>query len=303
MTPPPSGRQITLRHGDQELTVVEVGAGLRAFTWGGRDVLDAYPVSEIAPGAHGQALLPWPNRLQDGAYDFGGARHQTPISEPERDNAIHGLTRWLNWEVRAAGPARAELATLLHPQPGYPFTLALQLDYELADDGLTVTLSATNEGDGPLPFGAGFHPYLSPGGPAVDSARLRLPVATALEVNERMLPTGQTHAIGGEDDFRQLRAIGSQVLDGCFTELERDADGRARVELAGADGRTVTLWLDESWPFVQIYSGDTLPAGLRRQGLAIEPMTCPANAFRSGTGLLTLAPAQTFRGSWGLRLT
>ena len=302
MTPPPSGQQVTLRSADQELTVVEVGGGLRSYRWGDRDVLDGYAIDEVAPGAHGQALLPWPNRLEDGSYAFAGEQHQTPLSEPERRNAIHGLTRWRNWVVRVAEPARAELAMLVHPEPGYPFTLSVRLQYQLGPDGLTVTLVATNEGHGPLPFGAGFHPYLSPGGPTVDPARLRVPAATALEVSERMLPTGRRHPVRGEEDFRRPRTIGVQVIDGCLTDLERDGDGRAHVELEGPDGRTVTLWLDQRWQLVQLFSGDTLSPALRRRGLAVEPMTCPANAFRSGEGLLRLGPGETFSGSWGLSL-
>lgn len=300
---PPSGRQVTLRAHDQELTVVEVGGGLRAYTWGGRPVLDPYPETAMAPGGHGQALLPWPNRLGDGAYEFEGTRLQTPVSELERRNAIHGLTRWSNWVVAEEAPDRARFTLILYPQSGYPFTLALALTYTLAADGLTVTLQATNEGDGPLPFGAGFHPYLYPGGERVDDARLRLPVTTALEVDERMLPTGGTHPVSGpREDFREARGIGSAVLDGCFTDLVRDADGRARVRVEGPDGRTVVLWCDERYRFLQLYTGDNLDPALRRRGVAVEPMTCPADAFRSGIGLLRLAPGERFEARWGLTL-
>lgn len=299
----PSGRQVILRAHDQEVTAVEVGGGLRAYTWGGRPLLDAYPEDEMASGAHGQPLLPWPNRLRDGAYEFAGSHHQTPLSEPELGNAIHGLTRWCNWVVEEEAADRTRLTLTLHPQPGYPFLLRLGLTYAVSPEGLTVTLEADNQGPGRLPFGAGFHPYLHPGGERVDGARLRLPARTALEVDKRMLPTGGTHPVTGPgEDFLAAREIGAQVIDCGFTDLERDPDGRARVRLEGADGRTVTLWCDGSYDFLQAFTGDTLDPALRRRGLAVEPMTCPANAFRSGTGLLTLDPGGRFRGQWGLTL-
>ena len=50
-----------------------------------------------------------------------------------------------------------------------------------------------------------------------------------------------------------------------------------------------------------VFTGDALPEPeRRRQGLAVEPMTCAPNAFNSGDGLLTLAPGETFRGQWGI---
>lgn len=299
----PSGRQVTLRGHDQELTVVEVGGGLRAYTWGARPLLDPYPESDMAPGAHGQPLLPWPNRLDGGAYDFDGEHQQTPISEPELGNAIHGLTRWRNWVIEEEEPQRVRLAIMLHPEPGYPFLLRLALTYSLSPEGLTVTLDAENQGIRSLPFGAGFHPYLHPGGERVDGARLSLPARTALEADRRMLPTGRTHPVEGPaEDFLTAREIGGEVVDGCFTDLQRDAAGRAWVRLRGGDGRTVALWCDEAYRFLQVFSGDTLAPALRRRGLAVEPMTCPANAFRTGTGLITLEPGERFQGRWGLTL-
>ena len=49
------------------------------------------------------------------------------------------------------------------------------------------------------------------------------------------------------------------MLDACFGDLIRDADGRARVRLAGEQS-TVTLWLGEAYRFVMVYTGDTLAA-------------------------------------------
>jgi aldose 1-epimerase len=49
-----------------------------------------------------------------------------------------------------------------------------------------------------------------------------------------------------------------------------------------------------------VYSGDTLEPGERRTGLAVEPMTCPPNALRSGTDLVVLRPRARWTGSWGI---
>jgi aldose 1-epimerase len=288
-----SGEQVELVYGDQAAVVVGVGGGLRRYSVDGRDVLDAYGADEVCPSGRGQLLVPWPNRIEDGSYELGGSRYQLALDEPERRNAIHGLVRWSEWSVAERAPERAVLEHTLYPTPGYPFALALRADYRLAGGGLTVRLEATNVGVEPCPYGAGQHPYLAVPGERADDVELQVPAVTVLESNERGLPVGES-SVGGELDFREARRIGPTVLDHCFTGLERDADGRARVRV----GET-TLWVDESWPCLMVFTGDPLP-DVARQSIAVEPMTCAPNAFRTGDGLVVLEPGATHSGSWGI---
>jgi aldose 1-epimerase len=291
----PSGVQVELAHGDQRVVVVSLGGGLRLYEAGGRPILDGYEAEEICPSGRGQLLLPWPNRIEDGRYEFDGESYQLALDEPARQNAIHGLTRWVEWAVVAQEPARAVLGHTLHPTPGYPFALALRAEYGLADEGLTVRIEATNVGVRPCPYGAGAHPYLAVEAERVDGVELQVPAGTVLESNDRGLPVGETPA-EGELDFREPRPIGSTVLDHCFTGLQRDADGRARARVGGT-----TLWVDESWPYLMVFTGDPLP-DVARRSVAAEPMTCAPNAFRSGAGLVVLEPGETHSGSWGVAL-
>ncbi len=62
---------------------------------------------------------------------------------------------------------------LLHPQPGYPHTLRLAVEYLLDDSGLTVRTTATNVGASACPYGAGPIPYLTVGTPTIDSVTLQ----------------------------------------------------------------------------------------------------------------------------------
>ena len=82
-----SGEQIELRAGEQRAVVAEVGAGLRSYTIGDGDVLDGYAADELAPSGRGQVLAPWPNRIEDGRYEFAGRSHQLPLTEPASSNA------------------------------------------------------------------------------------------------------------------------------------------------------------------------------------------------------------------------
>lgn len=292
MAATPSGEQFELRFGDQHAVVTEVGAGLRAYSAGGLELLDGYAADELASSGRGQLLLPWPNRIRDGTYRFDGREHRLPLNEPERGNAIHGLVRWAGWTLAERADGRVVLEHVLHPQPGYPFTLGLRVEYSLAAGGLTVRTTATNAGAEPCPYGAGSHPYLAV--QAVDEAVLRVPARTVLESDERGIPVG-AQTVAGELDFREPRPLGDVRLDHCFTELERSEDGLARVELDGT-----TLWADESYPYLMIFTGDALPTAERRRSVAVEPMTCAPNAFASGDGLIVLEPGETHAAAWGI---
>jgi aldose 1-epimerase len=295
----PSGEQIELRAGDQRAVVVEVGAGLRDYRHGDTQVLHGYGRDEIAGAGHGQLLLPWPNRIGEGAYSFDGVTHQLPLNELERRNAIHGLVRWLPWLVRDREPNRVSLEHRLHPQPGYPFALRLTADYQLTAEGLAVRLGAVNEGDGPCPFGAGAHPYLTLRAP-VDGLELRVPAATVIRSDERGLPRETVDVDADGLDFRDRRPIGATVLDHCFGTLDRDSDGIARVTLDDpASGDGVTLWVDAAYPYLMVFTGDPVP-DVNRRALAVEPMSCPPDAFRSGEALVQLQPGESWSGSWGI---
>ncbi len=301
----PSGEQYVLELGAQRAVVTEVGATLRAYAVGDREVLDGFPPDQMSSGGRGQLLLPWPNRVDGGRYTFDGATHQLPLNEPEKQNAIHGLTRWRSWRLVARAPARVALGLLLHPQPGYPFTLALEVVYTLSPEGLEVGTTARNLGARPLPFGAGQHPYFTVGLPRVDAALLHLPARTRLLVDSRSLPRGAAPVAGTEYDFNAARPVGPLALDTCFADLVPDDHGRVRVNLAHPGGAPrLTLTLDAAYQFVQVFTGDTLadPAA-RRRGLAIEPMTCAPDAFNNGKGLRILAPGERFTARWSLAVS
>jgi aldose 1-epimerase len=296
----PSGEQFEIHSGNQRVVVVEVGAGLRAYTVGDQALIDGYGEEEMASAGRGQLLIPWPNRLEDGAYEFGGRWHHLPLTEPEARNAIHGLVRWTAWSVGERDADRVVMKHRLHPQPGYPFSLTLTVEYSLSDAGLSVTSSATNIGREACPYGSGAHPYLTLGTETVDTLLLRAPGRTMLHTDARGIPAGATPVAGTDYDFRQSRPIGATTLDNAFADLERDDDGRARVELRHPERRTrLTFWLDGSYRYLQLFTGDALPS-VNRRSLAVEPMTCPPNAFRTGEGVIVLEPGESATAAWGI---
>ncbi len=218
----PAGQQFEIHRGPQRATVAEVGGGIREYAVGDRAVLDPYPAGAMCDGAHGAPLIPWPNRLADGAYTFDGTDFGVALTEPGKHNAIHGFLRWLCWQALEHESSRVVMGTRLYPLMGYPFTLDVRVAYELGDDGLVVATTAANLGDRACPYGAGQHPYLSPGVGRIDDCILELAAATRIRTdNERQLPAGTAAVDGTDFDFRAGRRLGSQELDTPFTDLAR----------------------------------------------------------------------------------
>jgi aldose 1-epimerase len=305
---PLSGQQIELVLGDQQVTVTDVGAKVRRYAVGGRDVFTPFDADEPAPACHGAILAPWPNRLRDGRYAVDGVQYQLDITEPARMTALHGLVMWQRWslaQVDDAQHARGEAATLelrLAPRGGYPFDLLLRATYRLTAAGLHVQVVTTNLGTRPAPYGIGFHPWLSPGGAPLDECTLQVDAATRVTVDDRLLPVG-SEPVSGPFDLREARSARGVDLDDAFLDVVRDEDGLSWVRLTGPDGRTAAVWMDESMDTWQVCTGDHIsPVGIRRTGVAAEPQSCIADAFRTGERLVRLAPGRSHEVTWGAAL-
>jgi len=303
-TLPLTGAQFEIAAGDFTATVTELGAGLRTLALNGKPLIRTYAPDELPPAGAGQLLTPWPNRIDQGRYSFHGASYQLDISEPARDNAIHGLTRWASWRVTAQAPDHVELGLDLLGRTGYPFCLELRVSYHLsADDGLEVALRARNSGSRAAPFGAGAHPYFRVGAGLVDEWELQLPAECWQPTTDRGIPAGEPADVtGGDYDFRSGRRIGDTVLDHAFTVLAADSDGRAWARLSGAEAQ-IAVWLGPGYPWLQVFTGDPLGADARRRAVAIEPMTCPPNAFITGIDLATVEPGESVAYRWGVLAT
>ena len=299
---PLTGSQYEIAAGDYRAAVTELGAGLRELSRAGRPLITGYQPDELPPGAAGQLLAPWPNRVDHGRYAFDGAQYQLDLSEPEQANAIHGLTRWENWAPVRQQDDRVILTHTLPARPGYPFCLRLEAEYRLDPaGGLEVTITARNEGSRRAPYGTGSHPYLTARTSLVDECFLTLPAGRWLPAGPRDIPSGPAKDLtGGPFDFRQRRRIGTTSINHAFTALERDAAGKAWAWL-GADTIRVGLWAGDGYPWLQVFTGDTLPEGHRRRAVAIEPMTCPPNALATGQDLVVLDPGGSVSHSWGIR--
>jgi len=294
----PSGRQLEIRSGRYSATVTEVGASLRRLEHDGRPLVRPYDVDELAPAYSGAILAPWPNRIADGRYTFDGQEHQLPVNEVERMTALHGLVLWEPWEVLQHTGSAVTLEARLFPRPGYPFRLDLVVTYSLGENGLSVLLGAVNVGVTPAPYGCSLHPYLVAGDGAVDDWTLELPAAEVLDVDpERLLPLSLGPADKLGFDFRSQRSLEGVAVDHAFTGVTWSPAGEAVAVVRAADGQGVAMHWDRRCPWVQVHTADRPEPRLDRTGLALEPMTCPPNAFATGEADV-LPPGGHHRARW-----
>jgi len=300
---PPSGRQYGIAHGDSQAQVTQVGATLRRYTVDGRDVVDGFGVGERATDGRGQVLAPWPNRLTDGRYRYGDHDCQAPLNEPSRHDAIHGLVRWLDWSPVVHDPTSVTLSCAIRPQPAYEWQLDLEVTYALDDSGLTVIFHAANAGTERAPFGVGFHPYLMLGTTSIDGLQLTVPADSYLDPSGPAGRPAMAPVAATPWDFTQPIRVGSTQLDTAFGGLIRGNDGRAVARLDDPDsGRSVQLWVGDAYRYLMVYTADQVGQPERRRGaVAVEPMTCPPDALRSGIDLIELDPGESWQGTWGLR--
>ena len=302
--------ELTLTRGDLRLVIAPYGASLRGLSHAlpnGRreDIITGYSGAAGKVGGQGDVLIPFPGRVAQGRYTFGGRTYQMEKNDKEGPNAIHGFLRQTIWDMEQPSPDEAIFTTSLAPDahPGYPFSLGVRVTYRLSDAGMECAFAIGNLGDSPAPVAAGFHPYFTVGSEWIDTDTLHVPFASYLEFDSVLIPTGRVLPVAGTPlDFRQPRSIGALAFNTCYLGPARDPDGLARIRLSDPSAqKSLTVWLDSAFDYVVLYSGDPLPDSHRRRALAIEPMTCGSDAFNHPAwGLVTLEPGQTVSGTWGV---
>jgi aldose 1-epimerase len=297
-----SGTQWSIEADGHRAVLAEVGGVLRSYFADQVQILDGFEADEVSPASAGQILAPWPNRIRDGHYTFEGQAHQLALTEPDRHNAIHGLTNWARWTLaeRTAGSVTLEFE--LPAQIGYPWWLTLRTTWSVSVDGLRCDQQVVNNSTTNAPWGYSVHPYVQLTGVAVNDILLHVPARTRILADARLLPIGAVKVTGTEYDYSEPRRIGDAVLDTTFGEIDHDADGITAVTIADpASPAKVVVWADDKFKYWQVFTGDTLSGERFRRSVAIEPMTCPPDAFRTGRDLIVLEPGQTWSASWGIK--
>ena len=254
---------------------------------------------EVRPLYRGAILAPWPNRVGGGQWTWQGQPQQLALTEPDRGHALHGLVAWAEWSPTSVDEAAVTLGTTVWPQPGFPFCLHLEVEWALdAADGLTCRLVAVNAGSGPAPYGCSIHPYLVAPGGTLDDWRLELHAERELLVGDDLLPTELT-----EPHPRTTSAAGRRWpvrRSTTPTPTSPSTSGaQATATVVDPAGAGTRITFTDGTPWVQVCTSDW-PGPSHRAAVAIEPMTCPPDALRSGTDLVVLEPGAQHQTWWRL---
>lgn len=295
----PTGDQFELTRGGSRAVITQVAAALREFSVDGVHLTEPYSDSVTPPFGDGIVLAPWPNRVRDGKWVLDGQTLQLDITEPARDNALHGLLRVAPYLVVERAESSITLAATVYPQHGYPFRVATTVTYELVDGGLRVIHTATNESGAPAPVAFGTHPFFRIGDVPTEEVTLTLHAGTRFDVDDRLNPLAEV-PVDGDFDLRGGRLVAELELDTAFGGLA--PVDRVVATLTAPDGRRVSLWQDENHGYSQVFTTRSFPKdGGLGLAVAVEPMTAPPDALNSGLGLKWLEPGETWSVEWGIQ--
>ncbi|MFJ2620306.1 aldose 1-epimerase family protein [Glutamicibacter sp. NPDC087344] len=297
----PNGLVLTLRAHGYTAQVATVGAAVASLEYQGRALVRSFDPDGVRPVYAGALLAPWPNRVIDARYSWDGAEHQLAITEPARGHALHGLVVNTDFQLVEHSESSVQLSALIPVQEGYPAAVRLDVEFTLGSEGLRTVATATNHGPGEVPFGWGSHSYLVAPGGSVDEWILHLPAENIqLTEGERLIPQGtvRVREQAPELDFQTPRPLGSTFIDHAYTGLAASSAGIYRVSVTDATGAGSQMTWDQACPWVQIHTADRPEPELNRTGLAVEPMTCPPDAFNSGADVVRLVPGASHEAAW-----
>ena len=239
----------------------------------------------------GKILAPWPNRIKDGKYSFNKKDYQLPINEVSKNNSLHGLVANCLWEVLFQSESKVVLQYLLNQPEIYPGKLELQVTYEIIESGIEITVLSENVGELSAPYGVSIHTYLVSGALVKNNELfLQIPADQFLEVDaERLLPIKLQPVVGTNFDFIHSKKISDLFIDHAF---KYSSDNPRSISLLNKDGQGTEVIFDDLSKWIQIHTADRDLQADSRMAVAIEPMTCPPDAFNSGIDLIVLEPGK-----------
>jgi aldose 1-epimerase len=314
-----TGTVYTLRRNGGPLAEIWPAHGFNCLRWrittaeGPHDLLYTAPdwhTNPVPTRSGIPILFPFPNRIRDGKFSQGWNNYQLPLNDSTRKNAIHGWAPRHPWRVFGYGAD--EDAAWIHGEfqmsvdaPEirglWPSDAVLSVIYRFTERSLRLESRVKNVGDGPLPFGLGFHPYFRfpCGDESIDHFKLLAP-ARSIWTSVDNLPTGERQPVADAINWNTPRQIAGTPLDTLYTDLgaiAEHADGLLlRAELGHAHNPGVLqVWTSRD------FRDEVLFTPPHRQAVCIEPYTCATDAVnlaerKIDAGWQVLPPGEVWTG-------
>jgi aldose 1-epimerase len=241
-------------------------------------------------------LIPFPNRIENGRYEFRGKYYHLPLNHGK--HAIHGLISDKTLEVISTNEDKNGASIKFGYSydgslPGYPFKYDTSITNSLVKGrGFICDTVITNIDVSPIPVGDGWHPYFRTKG-KVDRLQLKIPSKYRVEVN-KLIPTGNLIP----EEYTKPVTIGDTKYDTGFVLEENEGITATEIFDPELDIKIVVWQETGKWKYnyLQVYIPDN------RSSIAIEPMSCAADAFNNKMGLIILEPGQSFYATCGVNL-
>jgi len=280
---------------------------------GGENLVDGYSTPaemQSQNGVRNGILAPFSNRIPDGRFSFAGQTHRIEPVLAHEALVFHGFARALLFVLAQSSEENGAHTLIFRAEispadfSGYPYRLAIEVEYRFVGHDVTIDIRGINRDDRPLPFAAGWHPYFRlPGTTSIDDLLLTLPSRTAIETNEYLIPlrNPQGGLFKRNDTLFLHTPLAGHVVDACFTDLIASANGLYETRLENPhDGSSLTVWQERG--HMHVFTGDTL-ARDRRRSIALEPVETPTNAFNQAelADAITLQPGETRSFRFGVR--
>jgi len=285
------------------------GAGLNrweissdTFTW---NYIAGYEKEEdFIKKYNGVILAPFPNRLKNGAYSFSNHRYQLEVNQPQEGHSLHGFLYDKSFSIRSIDSDESKITLHLGydytgDNQAYPFQFMLDLLYIWDGEKLDIITEVENKGTSEMPFGLGWHPYFTfP--VSVNELIWTMPSSYIYEVDENKIPTLEKSEFY---EFIDGKLIDEDHYDDGFeftseksTESLKLLDTKNQTEIEFNFALGDKNKADGGYRFLQVYTP------LDRKRIAIEPMTCLADAFNNGKGLNILKPNTTLSNQWSISI-
>lgn len=280
---------VIIRQGQIQASINTVGASLVGLEDNGYHLIEPNSPADLYPGC---ILAPWPNRIRDGQFNFHGKKYQLPVNEIDKGNSLHGLVAYVQWRIIDQSPSHLSLKYILDLPEIYPGKLEMNAKYKIIDQRLNIQIIAKNIGERNAPYGVSIHTYLVTGQLTnINELSLDIPADKYLEVDEqRLLPKTLRDVTNTKFDFRKSKKIADLFIDHAFQYSNNQI---RQINLQNYDGSGVELGFGLNTKWIQIHTADRGGAVNGRRCVAIEPMSCPPDAFNSKIDLIELAPGQS----------